>query len=77
MSFCVRIVNDDQEPVKGARVGLGFTSVLRGMASGEYTDSDGCAYFDGYDDGECEVFVNGRSEGRHYYRDGDSVTVSV
>jgi hypothetical protein len=47
------------------------------MASGEYTDSDGCAYFDGYDAGECEVFVNGRSEGNHYYRNGDSVTVTV
>jgi hypothetical protein len=47
------------------------------MASGEYTDSSGCAYFDGYEDGDCKVIVNGTTRDRCYYRDGDEVTVSI
>lgn len=77
MSFSVRILKDG-EPVNGARVRLAFTSVVRGMSDPEYTsDSDGIAEFDGYDDGEVEVFVDGQSYGTESYRDGDSVDIDI
>lgn len=76
-SFSVRVVDDDQKPISGARVVLGFTSVLRGMTTEDYTDSDGYAYFDGYDEGDMEVFVRGSSYGTYYYGNGDSITITA
>ena len=76
-SFTVRIVDDEQNPVSGARVVLGFTSILRGITTEDYTDSGGYAYFDGYDEGEAEVFIRGSSYGIYYYRDGDSITITL
>jgi len=76
-SFSVRVVDDEQEPISGARVVLGFTSILRGMTAEEYTDSEGYAYFGGYDEGEVEVFIRGSSYGDYSYRDGDSITITI
>jgi len=76
-SFSVRVLDEEQEPISGARVVLGFKSITRGMTAEEYTDSDGYAYFDEYDEGEVEVFVRGASYGTYYYRDGDSITITV
>lgn len=76
-SFDVHVVNDDQEGIKGIRVVLGFTSVLRGMTAVEYTDSDGHAEFDGYDEGEVEVFVDGSSYGNYFYEDGGGITITI
>lgn len=75
-SFSVRVVNDDQKPIKGAGVVLSFSGLLRGMTTKEYTDSDGYAYFDDYDEGEVEVFVGGSSYGKYSYSDGDSITIT-
>ena len=48
------------EPVKDARVALGFSGFLTGgVTSDEYTDEYGEAHFD-HDAGSGEVFVNGR-----------------
>ena len=74
--FSVRVVDDDQKGVSGIRVTLEFTDVLRGMSSEVYTDDDGYAEFDGYDDGEVVVYVDGSSAGTYQYEDGGSVTIT-
>lgn len=76
MAFDVYVVNDDGDGVSRARVAISFTGLLRGMTT-EYTDSDGHATFDGYDDGEIEVFVDGRSYGTYHYTDGDGITITI
>ena len=75
-SFEVRVVDDDQEGLKGVRVKLEFLSLTRGMSAAEYTDSDGSAYFDGYDEGDIEVYIDGSSYGKYYYEDGGSITIT-
>jgi hypothetical protein len=75
-SFTVRVVNDDQEGVSGVRVRLEFTSVLRGMSTEEHTDGDGYANFDGYDEGEIQVYLDGSSYGNYQYSDGEEITVT-
>jgi hypothetical protein len=48
------------------------------MTDPEYTTgSDGEADFDGYDDGEVEVFLDGRSYGTQNYSNGDSVDITL
>jgi hypothetical protein len=76
MSFEVRIVDDDGDGVSGVRVTLSFTSMTRGMTAAEHTDSDGSAYFDGYDDGEVDVFVDGSNCGTYRYEDGSCITIT-
>ncbi len=76
-SFDVRVVNDDQEGIRGARVVLGFTSVLMGMTDEKYTDSDGYAEFDRYDEGEVEVFVDGSSYGNYLYENDGGITITI
>lgn len=76
-SFSVRVVNDEQRPISGARVVLIFTDPLRGKTGEEYTDSDGFAYFDNYDEGEVEVFIRGVSYGKSYYKYCESVTITI
>jgi hypothetical protein len=76
MGFDVHVVNEEGDAIEGARVVLSFTSVLRGVSTEEYTDSDGHADFDGYDDGEVQVFVNGSSYGTYHYEDGGGITIT-
>jgi hypothetical protein len=47
------------------------------MSDEVYTDADGHAEFDGYGDGEVNVYVNGGNCGTHSYRDGDGITITV
>lgn len=75
-SFEVRVVNDDQQGISGVRVRLEFTPITRGMSDEEYTDADGSAYFDGYDDGEINVYVDGSNCGSYDYESGGSITVT-
>jgi hypothetical protein len=75
-SFEVRVVNDDQKGIRGCRVRLEFEGLTRGISSDEQTDSDGCASFDGYDEGEVIVYVDGRNLGTYTYRDGGSITIT-
>ena len=80
MSFVVHVVNEEQEPREGARVALSFRGIPLlpgGMSGAEYTDSDGQAYFDGYDRDEIEVFLDGQSYGWYIYDDGDSITITT
>jgi hypothetical protein len=75
-SFEVRVVNDDQKGLSGVRVRLGFKGLIRGMSSEEYTDSDGAAYFSGYEEGDITVYIDGRDYGSYYYGDGGSITIT-
>jgi hypothetical protein len=75
-SFEVRVVNDDQKGIRGVRVRLEFTSLTRGLSAAETTDSDGSAYFDGYEEGSIRVYIDGSNCGEYYYRDGDSITIT-
>lgn len=47
-------------PLRGYRVALGFSGLLRGTAGPEYTDSDGHAHFSS-DPGSGEVYVSGKT----------------
>lgn len=76
-SFSVRVVNNEQKPVSGVRVVLKFTSIFRGITAEDYTDSDGYAYFDGYEEGEVNVLISGSNYDTYYYRDGDSITITI
>ena len=76
-SFEVQVVNDDQDGVGHARVALEFRGITRGMSTAEYTDSSGSAYFDGYEEGEVEVYIDGKSYGRYDYSDGDCITITI
>ncbi len=76
-TFSVRIVDDNQKPVKGVEVTLGFTSFTRGMTSDKYTDSNGFAYFDGYNEGNVKVYVRGSNYGEYSYDDGGSITITI
>lgn len=76
-SFSVRVVDEDQEPIEGATVVLGFTSLIRGMTHSEYSDSDGYAYFNNFDEGEVEVFIRGSNYGSYYYENDGSITITI
>ena len=71
----IRVVNDDQRGISGVEVGIEFTSIARGMAH-ERTDSDGSAYFDDYDEGDMNVYLDGSSYGRYYFSDGGCTTIT-
>ncbi len=76
MSFTVRVVNDEDEPVEGAVARISFTIPLRGISPEERTDDDGLSEFGDYDNGEITVYVDGRSVGSFYYEDVEEITVS-
>ncbi len=75
-SFTIRIVNADGDEVSGARIKLAFCGP-RGMSVTEHTGRDGRAEFSGYDEGEVEVYVDGRDQGRYSDSDRDEVTIQV
>lgn len=75
MAFTIRVVNDDQEGVGRVKVGMSFTAFGRSMTQVERTDDEGRAEFDGYRDGDVEVYLDGRAYGRYYYADGHEITI--
>lgn len=50
---------------EGKKVALGFSSLLRGVTSGEYTDRNGEAHFEA-DNGDGEVYVDGLTKHKGY-----------
>lgn len=46
------------------------------MSASETTDSDGSAYFDGYDEGIIRVYIDSSNYGEYHYRNGDSITIT-
>jgi len=71
----IRVLNDDEEPLEGIRVGIEFTELTRGMAH-EHTDGEGYAYFSDYDEGPIRVYLDGKNYGQHHYRDGESIDIT-
>lgn len=59
------ITQSSGKPAKGKRVSLGFSGLLRGVTSSEYTDSNGEAHFNA-DNGEGKVYVNGSEKYKGY-----------
>lgn len=76
MSFEVRVVNDDDEGLEGIRVRLEFTELSRGISDEEYTDPEGSAYFEDYDEGPVKIYINGRDFGEYLYEDGSCITIN-
>ncbi len=74
-SFSVRVMNSEDKPRSGVRLGADF-GVLRGVATG-YTDSDGWATLRMGDDASAEIYVDGESQGTHYVTDGDTFSFTV
>ena len=77
MAFKVHVVDSKDRPVAHVGVTLSFSGIFRGHSSEEFTDSDGIAYFSGYEDGPVDIYVRGKKRDSAYYRDGGSVTVQV
>jgi hypothetical protein len=77
-TFYVKVVYGSGQPAKGSRVRLGFYGLSRGMTDEVYTDSDGVARISGYDEGEADVYVDGRTAISHeYMSDGKQVTIKI
>jgi hypothetical protein len=51
--------------------------LLRAGTDAVVTDDDGHAVFDGYDDGEFELFLEDHNCGTYYYEDGASITIPL
>lgn len=72
----VRVLNDDEEPLKGIPVRIEFTSQCRGMTGTEYTDSDGYAYFSNFEEGDINLYIDHKNYGGYRYSDGESINVT-
>jgi hypothetical protein len=73
LGICV--IGEDEEPLKGVRVKLEFTGLARGMSDEKRTDSEGMAFFHGYEEGPVRIYLNGTSYGGYYYEDGDKINI--
>lgn len=76
MAFEVQVVNDDDEGVEGVGVVLSFGGATRGQTDPVYTDSEGYAVFDGFDDGDITVYLNGSDYGKYHYEDGEAISIT-
>ena len=74
-TFSVRVVNVSQIPIEGIRVMLEFATLIRAKYRNEFTNSEGYAYFNGYEDGEVNVSVMGEKYGKYQYLSGKGITV--
>jgi len=75
MSFTVQVLNENDDPVKHAKVMLSFKDYTNSI---EYTDSDGYAYFDSHKNNrEMTVYVNGNDYDEYTYEDGESITITI
>ncbi len=75
--FDVHVVDEDELGIEGVRVVLSFRGATRGQTDAVYTDADGHAEFDGYEDGAIEVYLNGDGYGRYDYEDGAGITIQM
>lgn len=75
MSFIVTVVDGSGDGIEGIHVRLKFHGLTRAMSEGTYTDREGNAYFDGYNDGEVTIYIDHSSYGTYYYSDGEQVEI--
>ena len=62
----VKVISESSgKPTPGRKVAMSFDAIGRGITSSKSTDSKGEVHFDA-DNGDGEVFVDGRSEHRGY-----------
>lgn len=76
MAFTIIAVDEDGRGIEGLRVSLRFVEPTRGDAPTGDTDEDGRAEFEGFDEGEVQVFVDGVDCGVFEYDDGEIVTIT-
>lgn len=77
MSFLVHVVDENDEPWEGVEVALEFHGLDRGMSEDVFTDEDGMAEFEDYEEGSITVFLDGEDFGEYYYEDGTSITLML
>ena len=74
-SFSVRVVRRDGQPRQGVRVAASF-----GWWDGTteaYTDSDGWAVLEFVTNATAEIYVYGKSQGRHSVSGGETFSFTV
>jgi len=76
MAFVVTIVDQNDKGIEGLRVMLRFVEPTRGDAPTMDTDENGSAEFEGFDQGEVQVFVDGAECGVFDYEDGETVKIT-
>jgi hypothetical protein len=77
MGFSIRVVDDDGQARKSARVAARSTRILGGAVS-EYTDADGWANIDWPNLPETLIIsVDGDDQGEHVLDDGDTLSFTV
>jgi hypothetical protein len=77
MAYTVKVVNNEGRGLEGLRVTLTFIEPTRGQPPEQYTDPEGCAEFDGYDEGEVKVLIDADDYGMFEYEDGATVVITV
>lgn len=75
MSFIIKVINEEGKGIPGVHVRLKFLGLTRGMSDRIYTDDDGMAQFDGYDDGAINIFIDHSNYGEYEYTDGDIIEI--
>lgn len=76
MAFTIKVIDDNGRGIEGLRVMLRFVEPMRGDPPTEDTDEEGRAKFEGFDEGEVQVFIDGVDCGVHNYEDGEIVTIT-
>ena len=76
MPFTIMVVDEAGRGIEGLRVTLRFVEPTRGDAPTEDTNEDGCVQFEGFDEGEVQVFIDGIDCGVFDYDDGETVKIT-
>ena len=75
--FRIRVVDEDLQSVGNVLVKLEFCSVWPDMAGIGWTDKTGFAEFEGFENGDVLIFVNGCCRGTYCYRDGFRLIIRI
>jgi len=76
MSFSVRVVDQDGDPMSGIKVTADF-GLLHGQSS-DYTDDGGWAMIEASGDYvTCTIYVKGENQGEHPISDGDTFSFTI
>ena len=73
--FRIKVVDGGLRGVGNVPVKLEFCAEWPDVAGIGWTDEEGFVVFEGFEDGEVEVHVNGRGCGVYEYRNGYQLTV--
>lgn len=77
ITFQVRVIRSNGQPVKGSRVLLAFHEAGRANVGPIFTDSEGYATFSNQDPGEADIIVDGSTKTTENMSDGKVVDVTI